>query len=171
MAKAGNNRERAVAAATAEEKDCGGKSEKGLGGCQKKDGSRSKLANWLRGEGFGSISIYIESQTVTMSIAVSPARIAKEYRLPNSPNWDIKIPTHVKLNLKHPHPHRILSRGQNLIPGTKLFCPGDKILSWGQNSFVPLCPGQNNFVPAVYIACAKEQDCDCLSGHFGIFFD
>ncbi len=47
------------------------------------------LVNWLRGEGFGSISIYIESQTFLTSIAVSPARIAKEYQLPNPPNWDI----------------------------------------------------------------------------------
>jgi hypothetical protein len=31
MAKAGNNRERAVVVAAAEEKDCGSKSDKGLG--------------------------------------------------------------------------------------------------------------------------------------------
>jgi hypothetical protein len=31
MAKAGNNRERAVVAAAAEEKDCGGKSDNGFG--------------------------------------------------------------------------------------------------------------------------------------------
>jgi hypothetical protein len=31
MVKAGNNRERVVAAAVAEEKDCGGKSDKGFG--------------------------------------------------------------------------------------------------------------------------------------------
>ncbi len=64
-----------------------------------------------------------------------------------------RSPTHIKLNLKHPHPHRILSRGQNLVPGTKLFCPGDKILSRGQNCFGPLSLGQNNFVPAVYCTC------------------
>ncbi len=42
---------------------------------EKVDCSCSKPVNWSRGEGFGSISIYIESQTVPMSISVSPARI------------------------------------------------------------------------------------------------
>jgi len=56
--------------------------------------SCSKLVTWSRGEGFGSVSIYI---------AVSPARIAKEHWLTNSPNWNDTSPTHVKLNLKHPH--------------------------------------------------------------------
>jgi len=36
-------------------------------------------------------------------------------------------------------------------------CPGDTNLSpgqiWGKNCFVPVCQGQNNLVPAVYIAC------------------
>ena len=56
---------------------------------EKMDGSCRKLVNWSRGEGFGSISIYIESQSVHTSIAVSPALIAKKYWLPNSPNWDL----------------------------------------------------------------------------------
>ncbi len=103
-----------------------------------------------------SISIYIESQKVPTSIAVSPARIAKEYRLPNSPNWDI-----IQFL-------RMLSSNWNTHTHTGS-CPGDKILSRGQNCFVPgtkSCPWDktvlslcvrykiNNFVPAVYIARA-----------------
>ncbi len=157
MAKAGNNRKRVVAAAAAEEEDCGSKSDKGLGWCLKVEGSHSKLVNWSRGEGFGSISIYIESQIFPTSIAVSPARIAKEYWLPNSPNWDI-----IQFLC-------MLSSTWNTHTHTRS-CPGDKILTWRQNCFVPLCPGQNNFVPAVYIVRPLEWDCNCLSGHSWILF-
>ncbi len=160
MAKAGDNRERAVAVAAAEEEDCSGNSDKGLGWYEKVDGSHSNLVNWLRGEGFGSIFIYVESQTVPTLIAVSPARIAKEYWLPNSSSWDIIRLLRMLNSTWNTHTHtrscpgdKILSRGQNcFVTGTKS-CPVDKILSLGQNCFVPLCPGQTNFVPAVYIAC------------------
>ncbi len=35
--------------------------------------------------------------------------------------------------------------------------------SRGQISFVPLCPGQNCFVPTICIARTSEQDYDCLN--------
>ena len=47
-----------VAAAAAAELDGGGRA------AEEVDGSRSKLVNRSRGEGFGSISIYMESQLV-----------------------------------------------------------------------------------------------------------
>ena len=50
--------EREVVAATAAELDGGGRA------AEEVDGSRSKLVNRSRGEGFGSISIYMELHTV-----------------------------------------------------------------------------------------------------------
>ncbi len=50
--------EREVAAAAAAELDGGGRA------AEEVDGSCSKLVNWSRGEGFGSISTYMELQSV-----------------------------------------------------------------------------------------------------------
>ncbi len=117
----------------------------------------------------GSISIYIESQTVLTSIAVSSIRIAKEYWPPSSPNWDI-----IQFL-------RMLSSIWNTYTHTGS-CPGDKFLSRGQNCFVlktKSCPGDKTVLSlcvwekiilsrwfTFYIARAQEQDWDCLSGHF-----